>query len=789
MANRLIAAMSLTLGLACTAPLAFSQEKKAEKPKAGASKDAPSKDSAASKDPKDSKDKKAGTPAKDTPAEPETAAVRGVRQAHASLLRFLGSGENSKIWQKYLMSDDLSDQLQRSRKADRQVVKAIVAKYSGSAQGLSMPQFRAVRSALQAWQVELATPTEEELPQAARDATGDFRPATEQEVAQAKSAVQRALATLESFVGAGSGWRTVLKLDDLQAQLKKPQPEPDVLAQVLQRFSRDYRGLEMRQFTSVRNALADYLSKVRVAQDSQAEANCQKQLAALADALTAYRSGQKASDLEKVAQALRWLEERDQAREIVKVARQAYWKPNLFLDISPEVATYGFRDSVDETEGINESRSNAQVVGRLRTIGSMNAKLKPFGHVAVIHNEFQGNAYSRTTAYASQATVYSRATTTIHAIKQVSLDRHGFHDYPTTAYASTQSYTERIDSAYQSQASQRVEQSRPENNDRASRRAEDRIRSRMDRETRKQLAEANDDFYRQFVNPLTKYDAFPAELYFSSTPDALRVRGLQAMEARLAATEEPPQAPENKDLTWRVHESWLNNTAWAMYRDRTVAEEEFRQEMTDILGREPKRFKRTDDSPPWTIGFAGDSPISVRVGTSPAGPGQLIVSMHGTSFKSGKSAAQEIPMKVTAAYTVAKDDRGPKWVRQGELQVYPPDLVARFDKDGDDWLNRDEYQKLIDSKTQLPAAQTSLRGQLEEDFAKLFEEELRPEPQTLSGRWKSLGELKPDYLAVTEGWLTLGYVVQQPAKKDAKAGTAKAGAAKTETAKTGAGTK
>ncbi len=580
-----------------------------------------------------------------------------------------------------------------------------------------------------------------------------------------------------------------MRLDDLQAQLKKPQPEPEVLADVLRRFSRDYRGLELRQFTSVRDTLADYLSKVRIAQDPQAEAIYQKQIAALAEALTAYRSGQKPRDLDKAAQSLRWLEERRQAPEIAIVARQAYWKPNVFLDISPRVATYGFRETVDEMDSINESRNNAQLVGRLRTMGTTTAKLKPFDHIAVIHNEFEGRAYSRTTAYASQATIYSRATTTIHAIKQVSLDRHGFRDYPATAYATTQSYTEGIDSAYQSQASQRVESARPENNARASRRAEDRIRDRMDRESRKQLAEANDDFYRQFVNPLTKYDAFPADLYFSSSPDGLRIRGLQALDSRLAATDDPPAPPENKALTWRVHETWLNNTAWAMYHDRTVAEEEFRQEMTDILGREPRRLKRTDDSPPWTISFAAEAPISVRLGNGPEGNGNLIVLMHGTSFKSGKSRAQDIPMNVAVSYTAAKDDQGPKWLRQGELQVYPPDLVAKFDKDGDGWLNRDEDQALSKSDTQLPAAQASLRGQLEEDFAKLFDKELRPEPQTLSGRWKSLGQLKPDYLAVDQGWLTIGYVVEEPAKAG-KSGTATTAPAKSGGAKTtGAGKK
>jgi hypothetical protein len=128
-------------------------------------------------------------------------------------------------------------------------------------------------------------------------------------------------------------------------------------------------------------------------------------------------------------------------------------------------------------------------------------------------------------------------------------------------------------------------------------------------------------------------------------------------------------------------------------------------------------------------------------------------------------------MNVTASYTVAKDDKGPKYVRQGKLQVFPPDVVAKFDKDGDGFLNRDEEDALNKSGTQLTAGQSSLRGQLEDDFANLFEPEIRPEPQTLSGRWKSLGQLKPDYLAISPGWMTIGYMIDKgPAKEPAKEG-------------------
>jgi hypothetical protein len=313
-----------------------------------------------------------------------------------------------------------------------------------------------------------------------------------------------------------------------------------------------------------------------------------------------------------------------------------------------------------------------------------------------------------------------------------------------------------------------VEASRPENNARASRRAEDRIRERLDRETRERVDEANGDYFKQYVNPLTRYDAFPGVLNFHTTADGLRVWGVQAMGTHLATTDEPPLPPEKKAVSTRLHESFLNNTAWAMYGGRTVAEEEFRNEITEILGSTPERLKRTNENPPWTISFAAESPVRVRFGNN-----SVIVTASGTSFKSGRSKPQDLPMNITAFYNVTKDDHGPKYARQGSLQVLPPDVVAKFDKDGDLWLNPDEEQALL-AGAKLTAAQASLRGELESDFANLFDVEIRPEPQTLSGRWKSLGELKPDYLAASVGWLTIGYIVDKtPPKEQAKTAKSK----------------
>jgi hypothetical protein len=420
----------------------------------------------------------------------DSESAQAVQRAHDELLRWLGTGQSSSGWRQYLMSRDLQEQLKLGDKADRKIVRRILTAYSSKVAGLDMPNFAAVRRALRAWLDELRVPTVETLPDAALEAKEDFAPVSEQSLQQAKTALQQATGALEKYLGqgaAGDGWRKILKTADLRAGLKEAEPDVEVLEEVRKRFSREYRGLEQAEFTAVRDALTAYLKRLRIASDPEAENAYKQQLDILAESLRAHRSSHKPSDLEKAAASLAWLEDRGLASHITKVAREGYWKPNLFIEIDDQVVTYGFRERMDETNPINESRSGARVVGNGRTIGQMAPRLVPFDQVGIIYNEFEGITYSRTTAYASQATVFSRGETHLRAIKQLSIGRRGFTDYPATAAAMTQSRTTGINSAYADIARQRVEQNRAANNAQASRQAEARIRRQLDERSGKQI--------------------------------------------------------------------------------------------------------------------------------------------------------------------------------------------------------------------------------------------------------------------------------------------------------------
>jgi len=98
-------------------------------------------------------------------------------------------------------------------------------------------------------------------------------------------------------------------------------------------------------------------------------------------------------------------------------------------------------------------------------------------------------------------------------------------------------------------------------------------------------------------------------------------------------------------------------------------------------------------------------------------------------------------MNVTANYKLDKNDQGGlRAVRQGELEIYPPDFKPGVD--------------------QLSSSQQSLKTILERRFGKLFKPELPDKPTRgleLSGRWKNLGPLPVSVVSADHGWLALGW--------------------------------
>ena len=95
-------------------------------------------------------------------------------------------------------------------------------------------------------------------------------------------------------------------------------------------------------------------------------------------------------------------------------------------------------------------------------------------------------------------------------------------------------------------------------------------------------------------------------------------------------------------------------------------------------------------------------------------------------------------MNVTAAYKMQIQGAGTRLVRQGELQIVPPNFDPQ--------------------KTRLSASQVALRTILQKKFGKLFEPEIVSEGLVLPGKWKRAGRLSVTHLHSDHGWLAMAWI-------------------------------
>ena len=192
------------------------------------------------------------------------------------------------------------------------------------------------------------------------------------------------------------------------------------------------------------------------------------------------------------------------------------------------------------------------------------------------------------------------------------------------------------------------------------------------------------------------------------------IRATRADVYQLAAPTAPPQVPA-ADISVRLHESTVDNFASTAFAGRTLKRDEMNRLMKNLTGKIPEELQ-DEEGRDWSITFAVEKPVELAIAD-----GGVRVTIRGEEYTSGETTYPA--MNVTANYKLDKNDQGGlRAVRQGELEIYPPDFKPGVD--------------------QLSSSQQSLKTILERRFGKLFKPELPDKPTKgleLSGRWKNLG--------------------------------------------------
>jgi hypothetical protein len=633
--------------------------------------------------------------------------------------------------------EQLAAELEKGAAADRIVVRGILDRYEGSVSGLERKRFVAVRRALEKWLAELPMWQGEQFPEAALAAKQSFVVVTAAEVERERERLMAAVGKLTGVMNAAAAedaerWKSALNWQQLETTLAATSDRPDTrrLQAISEQFYQDVPGLERSEFISVRQSLDKYVSLALFASNAESRKYYENHLDTLAERLASYHQRPTTDEAIAIGKALGWMERFGQARELVDATRSRYSHPNLFLEVSEVLMQVGIEQNVDETAAVNELILGTRVRGSARLTGKVTLDLVASDNQAAMDILLNGSTVSDSVGYNGPVRVFSRGFTSVAAKKRLVLDETGISDRPASARCSTRTRIGNVEAGrlIKHIAMRRIEQTQPEAEVIASRRAAGKIAASVDDRSHDLLGDANAAFRDKFRLPLVRRGGFPQRLQFRTTDEALQVTMLQAGRDQLAASTTPPPLTGKFDLAVRLHESLVGNLSQAVLGGVTLTDEGLAEMIEELTGKVPEELAVTDESDPWSITFASELPIEARFDAQ-----TVKILIRGKRFGRGDQEVRKM-LEISATYAIEKMPDRARLVRQGDVQV---DFVGR---------------------QSLSASDIAMKSFMKRKFDGLFKPEIVSEGLVLPERWKGLGKLQLQQLDCENAWLALGWL-------------------------------
>ncbi len=570
---------------------------------------------------------------------------------------------------------------------------------------------------------------------ACQEAKSHFRPLTDEDLKSVRTELVEALARLDarlSSAGAnGQDWREFLLWDTLQKALhEEGTPNRELLNKVYLRYASGNEGLALVWFTEVQSALRRMLMVMGAVNNPQTKTLYEQTLDKLSAQLQAYSAKPTTEGALDVSESVRWLINARQSPELIQAVERQFSRPNLYAEVSDEFVAAAIGAPVDDTTAVCDYIMGTDISGTGHTIGQTTAELAPDAERGVVDALLFATTYSTTVGSHGPVCIYTNGTTRIGACKRLWVNEYGVFSHPAVSNAVTQTCITDIQARMQMMermAWKRAGKQQSSAEYIASRHAEQRVNRRVDAQAAETIDKANGDYNKKIRGPLVDHKLFPQQLSFETDKQAVHVVSLEIGNSRLAAPTPPPQpASTNADMVLRVHESMINNFALDALGGMTVHEEKFQAAVVDMIGRLPDKLKGEEDQEPWAITFARRQPISVTF----ADDGFKIIIRGSEYFKGANSYPA---MDVTAVYKIEKTPEGFKFVRQGDIQVFPP------------------------GRQQVGGKEQTIRTMLTKRFSKVFEPEMKGEGFMFSGKLEKVGKMLPLEVQCRDGWLTIAW--------------------------------
>lgn len=702
-----------------------------------------------------------------------------------------GDQDSSKLrrWQKYLLLDDLREQLEEPE-PDPAVVVRSLRKFRTGANGLNLRRFVAVRNALADWSRELKTPGSGKLAEYAAAARGDHSPITQQQLATSRENLNRAVRDLDQALSAtphADAWKTYLRWELLEKQLK---PDAKVtraaltnFVRVLRRFRKNEPGLENDEFREVAKALEQYiptLTWATTAKVRDASAAYDGLLKSLQQQLERHVERPTGETQWKISRVFRLAKQLGDSPQLVSAIESQINRPNLFVRVSENLVNRTAQRPVSNQQPVVDCILGTSIRGTANTFGTVTFDALPSDQQIVMNAVFNGQTASRTVGYQKPVKIYSTGTTTFRSTKQLLFSDEAFFVTSATADALTRTRINSIRKTggkfgrrlVEKIAWKRAGESKSQAERIAASHAEVKIEKGLDEQVFPAMFNGRKMYLAKVITPLLRRDLVPGYLRMHSTDHDLRVDATIARSTQLGSATSPEPLQLGHDFSVQIHDSAVNNylplalagvtlsqdeadmpqkvtgdaPAWLKkVQNARRATNDVAEAITEPVLKDPNQTSPgndeevANDNPaendfqPWSITLNEDFPVSVSFKE-----GKMAIRMRASQLASAEREFKNWDFVVTYQFT--ENGNGMLLRRVGKIEVLPTGFDPEWDK-------------------RMSTAKSGFRNTLAKNLnaraerGEGFPREIPIPPVVIP----DLGELTLRQLDSDNGWLTLGW--------------------------------
>lgn len=552
------------------------------------------------------------------------------------------------------------------------------------------------------------------------------------DIAQTRLRLDQAMKDLEDFLATSpqhqANWLAFLTWNDLKKELKEVAPDQEKLTQIEKTFRQNYSGLELLQFTNVRDVLTSYLTALKFSTDrSTAIQIFTNRLSKLSEQLQLPNTTQNFEGTREIGQTIAYLMQGNQADSLVGAVRGQYSRSNARVLISSEFVNARFVKPVNEANPVNEIILGTQLIGQSWLQGWVTPQLIDSSSHAEIRLNLNGSFSSQNIGYNRSVKLHTRGSSSVVACETIALTDAGLVPLNDTASdAMLSSQIDRIEAKLgivRKIASKQAAKQKPEADSIAEGRLETRVRKQFHEKLAQQISEANQRIQNPDLTVLARLGLNRPNRTTWSSPQYLALLWKLQGQTQLAAPASCPLVVDPTGVTVQLHESVVTNLLDPVLAGRTLRSTELDTLAPQFGGVLGKGLMKQKDEKPWAITMAPFHPVEIQLDDS-----LVTIRIRTKRLDSGDQGVDKAA-SIEASYKIVLIDGAIQFERQGDVKI----VFAE----------------------QRGSRAATMRGALKKIFEEVLKQKLLDEPVRITDRLPSQLNLSLSSIQVDDGWIQM----------------------------------